>query len=309
MVNFIENISNKKKWLIIFVLIFLTIIGLYIYLTKNYVIIRFNELGALTKNMPVYYNGFKIGKIVRIDPDDDFKHTLVRVNLKYKNLKLPQNTTVRVENFAQGELYLNFIYPNSPSFKTIQRGDRLEGIAPYSIEQFMLGQNISGVTDIVSLHVIQALKATEIANMEMTAFFKNTSKVVNENSKGIKASVANTTAMTKSLAQMADNLNDASKKINNALDEKTLKDSTSNIKDSTSNFKVTTDNLSKATKDFDKTMKKIDDTIAHANATAENLNSISSGLNETLSKRFAGMRIFFGTPIKPNNFVKNYDCK
>ncbi len=293
--------NNKITKFLIILLVFMTIAGVYFYNSKYYLIVRFNELGPLTKNMVAYYNGFKIGKIVRIEPDDDFKHTLVKVNISNKNIKLPQNTTVQVKNFPSGEIYLEFVYPSSPSFKMIKRGDMIEGIAPYSLEQFMLGQNISGVTDVVSIHVIKALNATEIANMEMTAFFKNTSKVINENSKGIKDSVNNTAAMTKNLAQMAENLNQSSenlnqvtKKLNNAIDETTLKNTTSNIKD-------TTDNISKATKDFDKTMQKVDDTISKANSSAENLNSITSGLNETLGKRFAGMRIIFGTPVKPKN--------
>ena len=210
-----KNISKKKKEfrkLLIILIFFLIITGVYIYNSTYYVIIRFNELGPLTKNMVAYYNGFKIGKIVRIEPDNDFKHTLVKVNLFHENINLPQNTTVHVESFPNGELYLQFIYPSSPSFKTIKRGDILEGIAPYSLEQFMLGQNIAGVTDVVSLHVIRALNATEIANQEMTAFFNATSKLIQENSKGINVSVNNTAAMTKSLAQMAENLNQASKK-------------------------------------------------------------------------------------------------
>lgn len=305
--NFMKNFLKKRKGIkkiliIVIVLIFLlTIAGVYIYNTKYYVIIRFNELGPLTKNMVAYYNGFKIGKIVRIEPDNDFKHTLVKVNLSHKNISLPQNTTVHLDRFPSGELYLQFIYPSSPSFKTIKRGDILEGIAPYSLEQFMLGQNIAGVTDIVSQHVIRTLDATEIANQEIKIFFQNSSKVVNENRKGINASVNNTAAMTKSLAQMAENLNQASKKINNALDETKLKETTSNIKDTSSNLKDATENISKATKDIDKTVKKIDDTISKANVAAENLNSVSGGLNETLSKKFAGMRILFGTPVKPKS--------
>lgn len=297
MKKFSENTLKKKEriipLLVIFIIIiFLIIVGVYFYNATYYVIVRFNELGALIPNMPAYYNGFKVGKIVSIEPDKDFKHTLVKVNLFHKNINLPQNATVEVENFPSGELYLQFIYPKSPSLKTIKRGDMLEGLAPYSLEQFMLGQSISGVTDIVSLYIIRALKATEIANQEMKAFFQNTSKLIQENKEGIRASVNNTASMTKSLSQMAENLNQASKKINNSLDEKILKDTTSNIKD-------TTDNISKATKNIDKTMKKVDDTISQANAAAGNLNAITIGLNETLGKRFAGMRIIFGTPVKP----------
>ena len=305
---FPENVSRLKieiRTLLIILVMILTIASVYTYNAKNYFIIRFDELGPLTKNMAVYYNGFKIGKIVRLEPDNDFKHTLAKVNILQKNINLPQNSTVHLQSFPSGEIYLEFVYPDSPSFKMLKRGDLIEGITPYSLEKFMLGQNISGVTDVVSLHVIKALNATEIANMEMTAFFQNTSKLINENRKGVNTSVNNTAAMTKSLAAMAENMNQASinlnqttinlnqttTKINNALDEKTLKDTTLNLKD-------TTANIAEATKDIDKTIKKIDDTISKANSTVGNLNSMTSGLNATLSQRFAGMRIIFGSPLK-----------
>lgn len=308
MSKFQENISEKGKKIIKGFTIFLILAGIvwfYIYVTSFYVVIRFGELGALAKNMPVYYNGFKIGKIVSIDPDNDFKHIIVRANLYNKNINLPQNTTAQVENFPSGELYLQFIYPQSPSLSPIQRGDLLEGIAPYSPEQFMLGQNISGVTDIVSIQVIKALRATEIANIEMTNFFKNSSKLIQDNSEGIMETVNNTADMTESLAQMAANLNQASKdlsqttkKINTSIDEKILKDTTLHVKN-------TTENISKATKDMDKTMKKVDDTVSHLNATAQNLNSITSGLNAALCKRFGGMRVMFGKPGCSRKCVKN----
>lgn len=285
--------SGIKKILI--VLVFLAAFaGIYIYNNNFYVVIRFDELGPLVKNMSAYYKGFKIGKIVKIGPDKDFKHTLVKVNLSNKNIKLPQNTVVYVEKFPNGELYLQFIYPNSPSLNVIKRGDILEGMAPYSIEQFMMGQSVSGMSDIVSLHIIKALNSADAANQEVKLFFQIASKLLQVNKKEINASVSNANAMTKSLAQMAENLNQTSKKINNSVDEAILKDTLLNIKD-------TTVNISAATKDMDKTMKKIDNTIVQVNATAENLNSITSGLNETLGKRFAGARIMFGKPVKPKN--------
>lgn len=295
------NIKKMKisiKTISIIFILFMIIISGYIYTTKFYVIIRFDDLGSITKNMGAYYNGFKIGKIVSIKPDNDFKHMIARVNLTYKNLQLPQNTTVRVQSFPNGELYLQFVYPQSPSLKAIKRGDVLEGIAKYSIEEFMIGQNISGVTDVVSYHVIKTLNATEIANNEIKMFFQNASKLINENSRKINASVNNTATMTENLAQMAENLNQTSKKINNTLDEQILENTTSNIKD-------TSDNIAKATKDIDKTVRKIDDTISQVNAVSKNLNSITSGLNETLSKRFAGLRIIFGTPVKQKNCEKS----
>lgn len=295
--NYIGELKGYKL-LLFTIIISLLIVLVYIYYSNDYVIVRFNELGSLTKNMSAYYNGFRIGKVVRIGADNDFRHTLVKVKLFQKDINLPQNTTVQVKNFPNGEIYLQFVYPGSPSFKTIQRGDILEGIATYSIEDFMLGQNISGVSDLVSLHVIKALNATEIANQEMTAFFKATSKIIEGNSKGIKASVDNTAAMTKSLALMAENLNQVSKKLNNAVDEITLKDTTVNVKDMTENISI-------ATKDMDKTMKKLDDTMTQVNEAAGNLNSITGGVTETLSKRFGGARLIFGAPLKQKKSVRN----
>lgn len=307
----LENILKKEieigKLLIILVILLGIGWGIFYY-TRDYVIVRFDELGPITKNMVAYYNGFKIGKIVKIKPDSDFKHTLVRVNLNQQDINLPQNTTAHVERFPSGELYLQFVYPSSPTFKTIQRGDILEGISPSNVEQFMLGQNISGVTDVVSQHVIKTLDATEMANIEIKIFFQNSSKLVNENSAGINKSVNNTEVMTRNLAQMAENLNQTSKKLNNALDETLLKESITNVKDTTSNVKDATENISKASKDIDKTIKKIDATISQAHSTAQNLNSISNGLNDTFSKKFAGMRLMFGTPVKQKNYARN-SCK
>jgi ABC-type transporter Mla subunit MlaD len=280
-----------------------------------YVIVRFNELGPVSKNMAVYYNGFKVGKVTNIEPDNDYKHTLVTVNLNAKNLKLPQNTTVQLKSFPSGELFLQLVYPSTTSLKTLSRGDTLEGISPYNLEEFMLGQNVSGVTDIVSIHVIKALDAMGVANMEMENFFKATSGFLKDNKAPLNESAMNIAATTKSLAGAAENLNQVTAKLNHSIDTQTLKDTTVNVKDSTSNIKdstlniqestqnikETTENINKATKDLDKTMKKVDDTVSQVNSAAANINCITGGLNQTLSKRFGGMRVIFGTPVKARN--------
>lgn len=306
--DFLYKIKLWEKKLLIFLFVSLIVLGVYIYNSTNYIIIRFNELGPLTKNMSAYYNGFKIGYITKISPDDDFKHIIVKVRLFQKDINLPQNITAYVERFPTGELYLQFLYPQSPSLRLIKRGDMVEGISQSSVEQFMLGQNVSGMTDIVSIHVIKALNATEIANHEMKVFFQNTSKLIEENRASIKASVNNTEKMTKNLAQMAQNLNQTTKKINDSLDAETIRATTINVKDSTSYIKTSTENIANATKDLDKTVKKIDDTIVKVNESADNINSITAGINETLGKKFAGMRILFGTAVPQKSSQRNA-CK
>ncbi len=298
--DFFKHKIEVKK-LLFFIFVFILLLGAYFYYMSFYVIVRFNELGPLSKNMSAYYNGFRIGKITSIKPDKDFKKTLVKVTLTQHDFDLPQNTTVHVERFPSGELYLQFLYPTSPAFKNIKRGDILEGIAPYSLEQFMLGQSISGMSDIVSLHIIKALNAADAANQEMTVFFKVVSRLIKDNGKGINEAVNNTAAMTFSLAEMAENLNQVSKKLNDAVETQVLKDTTGNIKSST-------ENITKATKDIDKTVKKIDDTIDQVNEAAANLNSITGGLNTTLSKKLGGLRVMFGTPIDKKTTTRNA-CK
>lgn len=295
--------GNKKFVIAIITLIILSCI--YFFNSTFYIIIRFDELGPITKNMSVYYKGFKIGKVVSIKPDRDFKHTLVRVNLTDKNIDLPQNTIVGVDKFANGELYLELIYPTSPSLNNIKRGEILEGLAPYSLEQFMMGQSVSGMSDIVSIHIVKALNSADAANKEMQTFFKVVSKLIKENGKGIGTSINNMAEMTKNLNQMAKNLNQASsnlnqtsEKVNNAIEESTLKNSALNVMSTTANIKEATGNIANATKDIDKTVKKIDETIFQFNTTAQNLNSITSGVNDTLGKKFGGMRIMFGKPVR-----------
>lgn len=297
--NFLNNLpklqNGKKK--LTFLLLFLVLLGFYLYNSNDYIIIRFDELGSVAKNMNAYYNGFRVGKIISVEPDDDFKHVLAKLRLIHKNINLPQNTTVRVQSFPTGELYLELIYPQSPSLKPITRGTVLQGIAQYNVEEFMQGQNFSGMTDIVTVHVVRTLRATEIANQEIQLFFKNASSLVNENRKGVKKSVDNTQKMTANLAQTAANLNDLSEKLNNSIDEKELKQTTSNIKE-------TTDNIVTVTANIDETVQKINDAADEIHTAASHYTSVTSGLNETLSKRFGGIRVLFGSSTKGKIDIK-----
>lgn len=297
----ISKLDKGAKKLLIWLVIALVAIAIYIYQSNDYVIIRFDELGFVAKNMNAYYNGFKIGKIISVEPDTDFKHVLAKLRFFHSDINLPQNTIVRVQSFPSGELYLEFVYPQSPSLKPITRGTVLQGIARYNLADFMQGQNISGITDVVTLHVIRTLQATEIANQEIKLFFKNASSIVNDNRRGIKASVNNTEKMTANLAQTAANLNDLSEKLDNAIDEKALKQTTSNIKE-------TTDNIVKVTSDINTTVQKINDAADEIHTAASHYTSITSGLNDTLSKKMGGMRVLFGSPTKGKNRRKN-ECK
>lgn len=296
-----EIISTHIK--AIFNLLFLSLVALglfWVYQTffGYYVLIRFKELGPLTKNMTAYYKGFVIGKSTSVGPDEDYKASIVKVVLKHENTMLPSNTFVIVGQFPNGQNYLEFIYPDKPTLRLMGKGDVLEGITSYSLEQFMHGQTRSGTTDLVSENVIKTLNTTDETNREIQNFFATASEVLQENRQNIKQTTQNTAKMTASLAQSAKNT--VSMTASLAQSAKTLNEATENIK-------TTTADINKATKDTDKTTNKIHSTMSEFHAAAANINKITAGMLRVLNKKFAGMRILFGRPIQADETQNNCD--
>lgn len=104
--KFLEIFTKNKN--LIYRVLFICIITTGIYfiyqmLFGNYVLVRFKDLGPLTKNMPVYYKGFVIGKTTHVGPDEDYKASIVKVKLNNEYKKLPKNTFVIVQNFPTGQ--------------------------------------------------------------------------------------------------------------------------------------------------------------------------------------------------------------
>ncbi len=287
----IESIAKHGKIIINWIVIIIFLSGMYwIYQTffEYHVYVRFKELGPLTKNMPVYYKGFIVGRVRNIGPDDDYKASIVKIIINEKNIKLPANTFVIVQKFPNEQNYLEFIYPDKPSLRFMSRGDILEGIAHFSIEQFMHGQVRMGTSDIVSENVLKALSSAEKTNLALQDFFSTASVILKENRQNIKQTVKNTTVITSSLAQAAKNTSDFTENLVQA---------TQNISESSKNFKTTTTDVNEATKNLGKTSEKIDSIITDVQQTASNLNKITTGIYRLLCKRFAGVRIFLGRPI------------
>ncbi len=304
------------------ILIITIIVGGFFFHNKYfgyYIFAKFEELGPVTKNMPVYYKGFQIGKTEKVSPDDDYRHSIVKINIQQKDTKLPENTYTVVDRFPDGQNYLELVYPDKPALRLMKKGTVIEGKTHYSLESFMRGQAYSGA-DIVSENVSRTLASAEETNKELRNFFSTATDILEDNRDSIKQITTNTAKMTNSFAQMADNLNKTSNKINVALNANQLKNvgknielssanimnTTKNTSDTTQNFKSTSENINDATKDIDKIIKKIDATICQAHSTAYNLNVLTNGLNELMNKRFAGLKIFFGKPIDSSK--KNQQC-
>jgi hypothetical protein len=80
-----------------------------------------------------------------------------------------------------------------------------------------------------------------------------------------------------------------------------VNNSAKNIEQMTKNFADSSQSINKTSSDFSVLIPKLSDLIEIGKLTLINLNKITLGLGETLRKRFGGIRVLFGQPIK--------DCK
>ena len=69
-----------------------TIYFIFKILSYTYVTIEYTKLRPFRGYPPVVYNGFKIGRCIRIKPDKSYTKTRMTVVLFPKDLNLPRNT-------------------------------------------------------------------------------------------------------------------------------------------------------------------------------------------------------------------------
>lgn len=69
--------NNLYKSLIIVILLLFIGVAYYNYKTNTYVTAEFKNLRPFHDRAPIYYNGFKIGKVVKVRPNDDYTSTIL----------------------------------------------------------------------------------------------------------------------------------------------------------------------------------------------------------------------------------------
>lgn len=97
---------------------------------------QFDDPGYIPKGVIVYYKGVNIGKVSKIYFSPNFKHTILRMDIYEKGLKLPANVyaAVQMEGIT-GQKHIGIIYPDNPSNKLLADGAMIEGRAPFGIEE------------------------------------------------------------------------------------------------------------------------------------------------------------------------------
>ena len=298
--------TTSRIALVIFIVLS-TLMCVYRFKTYTYLTVVFNEARPVRNKIPVYYKGYRIGKVEKIKPSNDFKSTMVTIVLYPKHLKLPINTTALLtrEKRERREIdFINLIYPDEPSDISLRSGDRINGFTTVDIESYFSTKAISGDLDKITNNVNELIESLNATSKALTMLMDVLTETVNENRPSIKI-------MTGNLAKMSDSLRIFAYKLNISINERQLQNTFTNFDKTSSNAVITTGNLDGITRniniftdDLNKNSPEISKTISNAEMITGNIAEITNGVKNTLSQNFGGLRLIFGKPVK-NNCYKN----
>lgn len=302
MKDFLTNPITQKTAriaLIIFVILS-TLMCIYRFHTYTYLTVEFNDARPVRNKIPVYYKGYRIGKVEKIRPNDNFQTTLVTIVLYPKNLKLPKNTTALLtrEKRERKEIdFINLIYPEKPSDTTLTDGDIINGFTTVDIENYFSSKALTGELDTLTNNANNLMESLKLTSDALTEFLNILSDTVDENRPAIKT-------MTNNLAQMSNSFRLFALKMNNSMSETQLKNTFSNLDKTSSSVVVTTKNIEGITENIDSITgdissqgAQISSSIENAEIITKNLADITGGIRNTMSKNFGGLRLIFGKPI------------
>lgn len=263
-----------------FVLIFFFIKYISNVVHYTHIKAEFTELAPFSKNMPVYFKGFKIGKVTKILPKDDFTATQMSVTLFPENVKFPKNISLKVKSYKKNMTYAEIELPELASEKTLKDGDTIKGETNMTFESIMQKQAESGSFDLIigtlgeiMVNLNNTIKETEGLVKDIRVTFKN-----NENFISVS---------TRNLSEATGNLTKTSVTLSSTVDQKTLDRTMKNIEETSNNMRNITRNIDCAT-------RNLSDTMENVNGISENVNGITNSVNCTMKNRFGGFRLIFG---------------
>ncbi len=278
----------KKYFIIVIFLILL--FSIISYFSHRHFVAVFNDIRPFDGQINVYYKGVKVGKATDKVHSNDLLRTNVKITLWNKKLKLPLNTKAmlkkRIKNDQEID-YIELIYPQIPSERFISEHSHIHGYSTIDIKEYLKNQSPEDLDKIKSnlMTASENLYTTldAIANM-----FILIQDILQENRGNIKGSSSN-------LKTTTENINNLTKKIDNIIIEEQWNNTFNNLENSTGGLHTFTHNINNTVTEFDKTMPS---TLENTNQITDNLRSITCGIRQTLSKKFGGLRLFFGKVIE-----------
>lgn len=300
--NKLSNLFSEYKFIIIGLLLFVFIlIGAFFWKehsSRYHLFVKFTKSAPLYNRMPVFYKGYRLGEVKEVTISDDYKYSLVNIVIFPKKPKLPKDINVEVKNHDVFSNYIDLIDSDEPSDELLKSGDIIEGTPGFELGSFLAEIQDSGLLIPLIQNFSDAALSLNRAGIKIGDFFVDSRTVLTENKQNLKHTTDSLNKLTTnfSVSFSKDKLNETTSSVNK---------SATNIQTITESVKNITQNVDCATRNLDQTVAKIDSTITEAHATVSNTKAITSGFCEVLSKRFAGLRIVFGKPLKNNRCPKN----
>lgn len=267
----------------ILVLVVVGIIFLYLHFKGIRVTAEFEEAAPFPPNMQVFYKGFKIGRVGKIYPADDYTVTRMEIIISPEDAKIPDNVSVRVKSYKDDFDYVDIVAPELASTEFLKNGSVIKGTTSLNVNEFFMKHIEEGTMDFViqgAADVMQSLNKT----IEQTQGF------VSELTKTVEMMRPGLVSTTDRFSVFSENLSGTSLKINNSVDQRKLNNTMNNIEQSSYNLRSIMQKLDCATEEVPQTMSNI-------NSITEDASQITSGVKGTLKKRFGGFRLIFGKPI------------
>lgn len=268
--------------LLIIILIGSVFLVRYIILKTKYTHIKaeFTELTPFSTKMPVYFKGFKIGKVTKIEPNEDFTSTLMYVTLFPDKLKFPQNITLHIKTYRKNITYAEIELPEEPSEKLLKDGNIIQGKTNMSFDSIMEKQAENGSFELIIVTVGEIMVNTNNTMKELEGLIKDVRRTFRNNENYISIS-------TRNLSHATSNLSRTSVNISSTVDQKTLDRTMKNIE-------ATSHNLKNITRSVDCATRNLSETMEHVNGISENIDGITNSVNCTMKNRFGGLRLIFG---------------
>lgn len=291
--NRISNMNNIFKTLTILAILAAIGISYYIYKTNTYVTAEFKNLRPFHDRAPIYYNGFKIGKVVKVRPNKDYTATIVKMRLNPHDLKLPVNTSaiLKKERNKRGKKfdYIDLAAPEEASTFFLKDGDRIAGKTTVELGTYLSNQ------DPDSLEAIKSDFAESVKNLNITIqtlgdLFGTLNSMAEEMKPNVVKASSDLSASSGNLVTVSQNISSLSENVNGALNRERMNSTATDIQTVSKNVKI-------MTTEFNKTVPQIGCTVQEINKVLCNLDEMTSGLNRTMKKPFGGLRLIFGSPI------------
>ena len=257
-------------------------LGIYLDKAAHYTRIKaeFVELEPFPVDMPVFFKGFKIGKITKITPNEDFTATEMYITLYPRNLNFPKNIYAQVKSYKDDWDYVEIELPELATEQLLKSGDMIKGKSNVTFESLVRKHAENGSFDVIIDTLGEVMVSVNSAVQQADGLLSDVRKTIQSNQNYISLT-------TRNLSEATGNLSKTTVKIDGSVNQQTLDNTMKNLEETTKNMQQITRNIDCATRNLSDTMNEV-------NEISENINGITNGVNCTMKKRFGGFRLIFG---------------